>query len=382
MKIVAYPNDDYGCGHYRVIWPAEAVRSLGLDDITTIRAQDRKIKMTFRGDELLDVDMEDDIDVVVLQRPTDWRLIQLTQWMVDHGIAVVVDVDDDLAAIHPQNPAFRFLDPKRAEHEVDQYVKGGFMNPAHREQQVAFLKQQYTHSWTSLAETCKIATLVTVSTPGLLRRYAQHGRGVVVPNYLPDSFFKIPHQDSDELGWPAAIFSHPNDPQVVGSAITRLVSEGAPFRLVGNPEGSGRAFGLREDPPGGEVPIIAWPFAVAQIGIGIAPLADTLFNSRKSWLKPMEMSAVGVPWVASPRAEYKKIHAMGAGILAEKPKDWYRELKRLRSDAGLRAELSEAGRDVASQLRLREHAGEWRDAWAMALELIHNGASNVVKRAP
>src|SRR5689334_24701002 len=43
----------------------------------------------------------------------------------------------------------------------------------------------------------------------------------------------------------------------------------------------------------------AWPRALSALGIGLAPLADSTFNRAKSWLKPLEMAAVGVPCVMS-----------------------------------------------------------------------------------
>jgi hypothetical protein len=158
---------------------------------------------------------------------------------------------------------------------------------------------------------------------------------------------------------------------VVGGAIARLVDEGAQFVMRGDPTGAGKAFGLAEDPAGGAVPIEHWPRAVAELGIGIAPLADTKFNTAKSHLKILEMSACGVPWVASPRVEYTRLHKMGAGVLAERPRAWYRELKRLRESAELRHELSEAGRAVAEQLRLSRHSWRWHEAWSRAHEIQH-----------
>jgi len=199
--------------------------------------------------------------------------------------------------------------------------------------------------------------------------YARHGRGHVLPNYLPDYYFGIERVDSDVIGWPGSFHSHPNDPEVVGGAVARLVDEGASFVMRGDPTGAGKALGLAADPPGGAVPIEEWPRAVAELGVGIAPLADTKFNAAKSALKVIEMSACGVPWVASPRAEYRRIHAMGAGILADRPRVWYRELKRLRESAALRQELSQAGRRVAEQLRLSRNAWRWQEAWSRAYEL-------------
>jgi hypothetical protein len=337
VKTVVYPSDRFGCGSFRAIWPAEATAAAG-HDVEVVRGQDRRVRLVMTGDTVTDVLV--DADVVVLQRVTHAYMAQAVAIMRAKGIAVVVDVDDDLSSIHPSNPAWTVHRPGAG-----------------------------LHSWHNLALACREATLVTVSTPALLDVYARHGRGHVLPNYLPDSYYGLPRTDSDVIGWPASFHSHPNDADPVGGAVARLVDEGASFVMRGDSTGAGRAFGLAADPAGGGVPIEEWPSAVASLGVGIAPLADTKFNGAKSWLKPLEMSAAGVPWVASPRAEYARLHAMGAGVLADRPRVWYRELKRLRESAALRAELSEAGRAVAEQLRLRDQAWRWMDAWARAYEM-------------
>ena len=320
-----------------MIWPGQHVAAAG-HDVEVVDAHDRRVRVVMDGDTVKDVLV--DADVVVLQRVTHAYLAQAVGVMRAKGITVVVDVDDDLSSIHPSNPAWAVHRPGAG-----------------------------LHSWHNLALACRNASLVTVSTPTLLNVYARHGRGHVLPNYLPDMYYGIARQDSDTVGWPGSYHSHPNDPEVVGGAVARLVEEGAQFVMRGDSTGAGKAFGLAADPPGGAVPIDEWPRAVASLGVGIAPLADTKFNAAKSALKVIEMSACGVPWVASPRAEYRRIHAMGAGVLADRPRTWYRELKRLRESAALRHEMSEAGRAVAEQLRLRDHAWKWMDAWTRAYEL-------------
>lgn len=320
-----------------MIWPGQHVAAAG-HDVEVVDAHDRRVRVVMDGDTVKDVLV--DADVVVLQRVTHAYMAQAVGVMRAKGITVVVDVDDDLSSIHPSNPAWAVHRPGAG-----------------------------LHSWHNLALACRNASLVTVSTPTLLDVYARHGRGHVLPNYLPDMYYGIARQDSDTVGWPGSYHSHPNDPEVVGGAVARLVEEGAQFVMRGDSTGAGKAFGLAADPPGGAVPIDEWPRAVASLGVGIAPLADTKFNAAKSALKVIEMSACGVPWVASPRAEYRRIHAMGAGVLADRPRTWYRELKRLRESAALRHEMSEAGRAVAEQLRLRDHAWKWMDAWTRAYEL-------------
>lgn len=347
MKVVVYPADSQACGMFRMSAPGESLKRSG-HDVNVVRTQDRAVRLHMRGEEVTKV--ETDADVVVFQRVTHSRMAQAIPILRRQGVAVVVDVDDDLTSIHPSNPAWHGLHPRN---QGRQYRDGT----------VAM------NSWRNLSVACREATLVTVSTTALLPVYASHGRGIVLDNYLPSSYDNLPHTDSDVIGWPASLHSHPNDPEVVGGAISRLVSEGARFEVRGDPAGTGHTFGLSSDPAGGPVPIEDWPASVARLGIGIAPLSDTKFNRSKSRLKPLEMCAAGVPWVASPRAEYARLHGLGAGILAERPRSWYRELKRLRDSASLRAELSEAGRVVAAANRLDDHSWRWWDAWTRALEL-------------
>jgi hypothetical protein len=337
VKTLVYPSDSHGCGSFRAIWPGEHCAAAG-HDVEVVRAKDRSVRLVMEGHVVKDVLV--DADVVVLQRVTHAYLAQSVAVMRAKGVTVVVDVDDDLSSIHPSNPAWAVHRPGAG-----------------------------PHSWHNLALACREATLVTVSTPALLDVYARHGRGHVLPNYLPDSYYGLPRTDSDVIGWPGSLHSHPNDPDVVGGAVARLVDEGAEFVMRGDATGAGRAFGLAADPAGGGVPIEEWPAAVASLGVGIAPLAGTKFNRSKSHLKPLEMSATGVPWVASPSAEYARLHAMGAGVLADRPRSWYRELKRLRESAALRAEMSEAGRAVADQLRLRDNSWRWHEAWTRAYEM-------------
>lgn len=338
MKVVVYPADAFGCGSFRMRWPGEACAAAG-HDVRVVDPKDRKLRVVMEGDTVKDV-LDVDADVVVLQRVTHAYMAQAVGIMRAKGVTVVVDVDDDLTSIHPSNPAWKVHRPGAG-----------------------------LHSWHNVSEACRNASLVTVSTPALLDVYARHGRGHVLPNYLPDYYYGLPRVDSDTVGWPGSYHSHPNDPESLGGAVARLVDEGADFVMRGDPTGAGRAFGLAADPPGGPVPIEEWPAAVASLGIGVAPLADTKFNRSKSWLKPLEMSACGVPWVASPRAEYERLHKLGAGLLADRPRTWYRQLARLRESAAMREELSDAGRLVADRLRLRDHSWRWAEAWQRAYEL-------------
>lgn len=341
MKIYVYPADKHGCGHYRLIWPAEAMRAQG-HDVVVMDPDSRELAAHITGGKVEYVRYPSDADVMVFQRTTHEHLAKAIEWMVSQGKKIIVDVDDDLETIHPRNPAWTSLHPRY----------GGM------------------HSWHHLRKACQVATLVTCSTDTLVHRYASHGRGVVIPNCVPRSYLDVEHVDSDVIGWAASLHSHPDDADVARTSVSRLVTEGASFWIAGNPTGMGKAFLLPRDPEGaGIIDLPDWPTQVTRLGIGIAPLAPTRFNESKSWLKPLEYSALGVPWVASPGKEYLRFHALTkdapAGLIARKPKDWYRHLTRLRNDPVLRKELGENGRRIAERLTIEGNVDRWVDAWTV-----------------
>lgn len=352
MRVYVYPGDRTGCGLYRMKAPALALKAQGYD-VHVVLPDERTGDVGLHGYQdsdgnLVHVEPPRDADVMVLQRVTMGQLGQAIPLIRQQGIAVVVDMDDDLTCVDPRNVAWTEMHPRMG--------KRG-------------------HTWANATQACMDATLVTVSTPALLKVYAPHGRGVVLDNYIPEAYLNIPHDDSDLLGWAGSIRSHPGDLPVVGASVARLIGEGHRWLTVGDGLAVREPLGLQEDPPAtGLVPLEGWAAAVAQLGVGIAPLADTKFNRSKSRLKALEMSAVGVPWVASPRTEYTKLHQLGCGVLVDKPRAWYRELKALAADPARRMELSAAGRAVAAEHTIEANAWRWAEAWAKA-RLIQNQAA-------
>ena len=303
---------------------------------------------------MVDVRIPADADVIVLQRVTHRLVADAVSLIRAKGVAVVIDMDDDLRTIHPANPAFAAIHPRRG---------------------------TSIHSWHNAQRACEAATLVTVSTNELVRRYAPHGRGVVLDNHVPARYLDVTHHDSDLLGWGGSIHSHPDDLQAAGTALTRLCRAGARFRVIGPRDGVREALRLDAEPEWTGVLDLTtqWPTALTSLGVGLAPLADTVFNGAKSWLKPLEYAALGVPCVVSPRVEYVRLHKRGVGLLARNPHEWYRQLGRLRGDPTLRAELSESGREAARGLLTEDHSWRWAEAWADAFRLQRRGVTPLVR---
>ena len=74
------------------------------------------------------------------------------------------------------------------------------------------------------------------------------------------------------------------------------------------------------------VPTEEWPSVVANFDIGLAPLAGT-YDDRRSWIKVLDYSILGVPWVASDRPPYEGCR--GGIKVKNKAKSWYRAMKTL-----------------------------------------------------
>lgn len=353
VKVYVFPADYGGCGFYRLIWPSEALARQG-HNIVVVHPRQRDQALQARLDaseRVVSVRIPDDADVVVLQRVTHRYLVQAIPLIRNEGVAVVVDMDDDLTCIHPANPAFHSLHPA---------------NP-----------RSALHSWHNTLSACDAATLVTVSTPALVDRYCVRTTGHVLFNAVPERYLKVEHEDSNVIGWAGSVHSHPTDLQVMGSSIAQLLQRGRSFKVIGPLQGVHTALGLAQQLEIQTTDVIqdirAWPLAVNTLGIGVAPLADSKFNRSKSWLKPLEYAAVGVPCVVSPRVEYARLARQGVGVVARTPQEWRRSLQKLSGDRLLRTELSERGRLAASNHTIEKNAWRWLEAWTSALELQRYG---------
>ena len=305
------------------------------------------IKVETDGDgneRMVDVQVPPGADVVVVQRASHRRQQDLIRFLRAKGVAVVVDMDDDMSSIHPDNVAFNAY---RHNNRTD-------------------------YSWKWATESCKVATLVTTSTQALQKVYAAHGRGMVLDNYVPEVTLTYDKPETGCFGWAGTTMSHPNDLQVTGDVVRRMTGEGHQFRVVGGPSKVRQNLRLTEDPVcTGVVGLENWIKTIGEtVDVGMVPLAATNFNTSKSRLKGIECMAAGVPWVASPRSEYRRLHKeSGCGFLADTPKQWYAYLTQLLRDDVLRKEQAEAGKAYMTSQTYQAHAWRWLEAWTRALEI-------------
>jgi len=345
VKVLAYPADQGGCGFYRLIAACRALIRDGhdVDYVLDDEPAHRQLQAQWYEDDdgrhhVVDV-VAPDADVVVFQRPLAAKMTKAIPMLQAKGVRVVVEVDDDFEHISPRNVSWPMVQPH--------------LHPARNK--------------VLLRRACEAADLVTVSTPALARLYGAHGRCVVVPNCVPESYLRIRQEAHDGIfvGWSGSIDTHPDDLQVTGTGVARAIrATGATMAVVGTGKGVRKALGLAEVPlTSGWRSLTDYPEALAQFDVGIVPLELSLFNEAKSYLKGLEMAAVGVPFVASPTGPYRELAERGAGVIAESPRQWEGLVKRLVRDTGYREELAHRGREAAATMTVERNAHRWLEAW-------------------
>lgn len=343
MRVQVHPADEGGCGFYRLRFAAEHLQATGHDVTIGGSLPGQFDSGTHR---LVGCDPVD-ADVVVLQRPLRRILADLIPHLQAHGVAVVVEVDDDFTCIPPGNPAWADSHPKR----------------------------NADRNWQHLTRACAAADLVTVSTPALARRYGAHGRVVVLPNYVPARYLQVaaPPNDVVTLGWTGSPLTHVGDLEVTGAAIGRVLAQtGAAFHAIGSRR-TLDVLGVDGQVTDWAPLLDGYPEVVASLDVGMVPLRLNEFARAKSWLKGAEMAALGVAFAATPTDEYRRLHDLGAGVLCEKPRQWEAVLRRMVTDHTWRADLVERGREVMRDMTIEAHAWRWMEAWQTAFETRRRG---------
>ncbi len=125
MKVYVFPVDMTGCGKYRVIWPTQALVDQGYD-VQIVLPQERAEFLQVRqfAGVTKNVVIPEDADVIVLQRVTHNLIVEAIPMIQAKGVAVVMDVDDDLNRLHERHPA-KIAFSERQDHDWRNTAKVG-----------------------------------------------------------------------------------------------------------------------------------------------------------------------------------------------------------------------------------------------------------------
>jgi glycosyltransferase involved in cell wall biosynthesis len=347
-RVAMIPSDLGACCVYRLAWPGQAVKNQPKWNVELYRPDLVRLGMV-KGDLVLQgIKSPDTLDLVVIQRIENPIQVELIHGLQGMGVAVVVDIDDAMWRIHPDNGAH------------------GYWN-----ERVAGVRRHEL-----IDRACALADRVTVSTPVLARRYGAHGRVDVLRNGLPNMAFAPevkPIGDRIKIGWTGSLASHPNDLQVVGDAVARIIAENddVDLHVVGEHEPVAERLGVPLDRVTGTgwVALDKYHEALREIDIMVVPLADTLFNKAKSALKAQEGAAAGCVVLASATPENERLFGLGgfAGGTVAHGSPWHQPLRWMLE--GVRSGAwSNRSSERVRFLAYERRAERWAGAWSAAIE--------------
>lgn len=268
--------------------------------------------------------------------------------LAEHGRtdrrAVVVEHDDDLLDVRPDNPFFLDGDPDY---------------------------EGYLRDWVPAAVAAMdLADLVIVSVPQLRDVYRRRTATpvVVVPNTVDAVLLEVPQSvrrpgERLRVGWGGSS-SHGADWRLQARRVyAGLEAANARLAIMGHDYRAELGYPGAEYTPWTDR-IEEYYLWVSRQHVVVAPLADDEFNRSKSPLKALEAGALGLPVVASDAGPYRDFVRPGeTGFLCRTADDWAAALRTLAEDEDTRLAMGRAGRAQAATLTTQE----WAPVWAAQL---------------
>ena len=351
MKVAVIPSDTGACGHFRLVWPAEAVRSVRPDwQVDIYHPKAVQIAAGPKGLAVRGLDLEG-LDLAVFQRIGTTRQVELVRAVQAAGIAVAIDVDDALYCIDPDSGSYA--------------AWNGRHSPTH---------------WSNLEEATRRADLVTVTTDALALHYAKHSRVERIVNGLPEFAYQdeppVRVGEPVTVGWSGVAASHAHDLEVVGPALAKIMADSPDvyLRVVGDAQWAAGVLQVPEDRliDAGLHPLSGYHAALRGTDVGIVPLEDTPFNRAKSALKALEFTAAGAHVVASPTPANAELAITTHMSLAKTPDGWEHALRQSLAAVRYYREYGGLGVVDVRHMGILPRAEEWAQAWERAINRRKN----------
>ena len=319
---------------YRAVGPLYALARRGHDVVLVKRDFDGK----FSPRELAGCDV-----VHVYRGCDDPQVLPCVTALWRRGIAITYDDDDDARLIPSDSPGYK-----------SHY--GGLNTQKAIRQQIAL--------------TAKADVLTTTSRP-MADLFGKHFDGPIeiIENYLESYQYARSQQKRDgvTIGWVAAR-EHMADVRLldVTSILRNVMVRDEHVRVT--------TVGVKLDIDSDRythVPRIEFPELskfVAQLDIGIAPIADHPMSYARSNVKVKEYAAAGVPWAASARGPYASLGSEQGGVTVADDR-WEQVLLELAGSRLKRMRLRRKAESWGKSQHIEHHVQRWEAVMQTAVEL-------------
>ncbi|MBI4743224.1 MAG: glycosyltransferase [Actinobacteria bacterium] len=351
IKIIIYVADKQGCGIYRVLQPARLLNETGLAFVD--------VRDSYEDEPPLDTDL------FIFQRQASDLAVEVLRWAKRLGKKTVYEIDDQVLKVPPSNSGYEYYKDPEKRRNIE----------------------------TMMSE----VDAIIVSTENLKGEFSKYNKNIyVIPNYLDNCYIPTPPLNSpltegghrgveplpppfnkghleppfnkggqgglpNELvvGW-AGGGQHYDDLMLLKGVVETILDEfkNVKFAMIGC------------DPMFFKVPdekkiSVPWTNDYQQfvknlliIDIGLAPIADIIFNQCKSDLKLLEYGILGIPVIASYTGPYIRAIDEGYVLKAKNPKDWIKQIRKLVNDEDARKEWGEKAKEYTKDRILQDHIEE------------------------
>lgn len=271
--------------------------------------------------------------------PTTFTLLQLAR--DKFGVQFVMDVDDDMFAINPDNPFWQKND----------------------HQQVYWMQRMIAHNDWIVTPSEVLAGRFRDRRPGKASDLV-----ITIPNYISDDY-KHPGFDNGDtilIGYMGGS-SHYSDLHSTGvlEAVQKIMHEhkNVRFQSIGMftdtylpKQRTHFDIGVRGDDYLNKL------FPTFNFDIALAPLEDNIFNQGKSDIKWQEYTRAGSPVIASNVGPYKTLKdGVNAMLVDNNAEAWYKAIKTLIDRPKVQSILVQNAQNDVKLLRLESNWGKYKD---------------------
>ena len=282
--------------------------------------------------------------VVVLKQIMDRWIPHQMEVAQGLGQKIIVDVDDFYHDLHPENNAYRTTDP-----EVNKV-----RNRAIYEQMI------------------RMADMVIVSTPTLLDFYGEWNENTrMIRNSVYPSQFnkKNVSRETPTIGWVGALGYRSGDIQTLKDWLPDFLADNdLEFLHAGHVPSMGSFADQSGIDPKRLKTLPMQPMnryhLMFQMDIGLVPLNDIPFNQAKSFIKGLEYTASGIPFVAQGTGEYELLATDGVGRVAYTPDGWAAQVRDLLDYKTRKRDAATSFRNMEQTHTIKQREQEWHQSIA------------------
>lgn len=289
-----------------------------------------------------------DLDIIVMQRIMFGSLVDLMTDRKSKNQIIINDIDDWYWGLHEDNDAYLLTKPENNKKENINFYK----------------------------EILLLSDVVTVSTPFLHDKMQNEFKCKsvhTIENCVDTVSFKQKYhrQKRAKVGWVGSTSHRSGDLELLQGVFDELKCK---LHHSGHVLGrSTFASKVGVDAHRVSLSPMHAPHKYSRLSfefdIGVAPLNDIPFNHAKSWIKPIEYAAAGIPVVMSDVSEYRRLHeTYGIGRLASNSDEWINHIAEL-MDYSIRVKESKENLEKVKSLDVRIMSKNWDSLFGSLLNI-------------